>query len=201
MVAKPGGTVWARRGDDRGAAVRGQPDQQASGHPARPVDENRLPGTNLQRVTDRLVGGQGGNRQRRGDIEWHAGRYGGDVPGGGDELLSPGPLLAQRQRVRGNPVAGPGPVHLVSHGDDDPGRLDAEGHRQAHPEVPASCPGNLVPVAHPARVHVNQDLIRPQRARSWQFEKLDLSADPAHSRGSHESHPSRHYAQPARMAA
>jgi len=42
----------------------------------------------------------------------------------------------------------------------DGGCLDAEGQRRAGTEIPASGAGNLIPVSYPARVHVEQDLIR-----------------------------------------
>jgi len=184
---QPGGAVGAGRGDDRCPAVCGQLDQHAPGHPAGPVDEDGLPWPNLQGVTDHLVGGQGRDRQRPGCVGRHTGLDRGDVPGGGDEPLGPGPLLAQRHRMGGDPVAGLERVHLVPDGDDDPGRLDAQGHRRAGAEIPASGTGNVVPVAHPAGVHVEQDLIRPQRTRSRQLEQLDRIAEPAHSRGSHGS--------------
>jgi hypothetical protein len=62
--------------------------------------------------------------------------------------------------MRGHPVARSDPVHLSPDGGDQPGRLDAQRHRRAHPEIPASLADDLIPVADPARPDVNEYLIR-----------------------------------------
>src|SRR6266849_6791024 len=72
------------------------------------------------------------------------------MPGSGDVLLSPGPLLAQRLRRPGTQIPVPGA-------------------------------GELVPVAHPACPHVDQDLIRPEPRSPGKLQKLHGAAEPAHA--------------------
>src|SRR5271166_4527684 len=117
------GAVRARRGDDRCPAVRGQLDEHTSGHAASAMHQDGLPGTDLERVADRLVGGERRDRQRRGGIEWHCRGQDGNMTGGGDVLLGPGPLRAQRHRMRGHPVARLDSRYLVSDRGNEPGRL------------------------------------------------------------------------------
>ena len=185
----PAGAVRARRGDDRRPAVRGQLNEHASGDAAGAVHQHRLPGPDLQRGADGLVGGERRDRQRGSDVERHVGRYGGDVLGGGDEPLGPGALLAQRNRMRGDPVPGPDPGDPVPDGGDEPGGLDAQRHRRADPEIPAPGADELIPVAHSGCPHVDQDLIRAQRPRLRQLEALDLVPELAYACCSHGSLP------------
>ena len=49
----------------------------------------------------------------------------GHVLSGGDVLLCPGALVAQRSRVHGHPVTCRDPRHLVADCGDEPGRLYA----------------------------------------------------------------------------
>jgi hypothetical protein len=100
-------------------------DEQPPRHAASAVHQYGLPGTNLERVADHLVGGQRRDRQRRGGLERYARRQDGHMLDGGDVLLGPGALLAQRSRVHGHPVACRDPRHLVSDGGGEPGRLHA----------------------------------------------------------------------------
>lgn len=90
------------------------------------MHQHGLPGTNLERVADHLVGGQRRDRQRRGGLERYARRQDGHMLGGGDVLLGPGALLAQGSRVHGHPVACRDPRDLVAGGGGgESGRLHA----------------------------------------------------------------------------
>jgi hypothetical protein len=72
---------------------------------------------------------------------------------------------------------------------DQPGGLDAHRHRRAAgPGVPAARADELVPVAHPARLHVEQHLVSAQRARLGQVDQLGDVSDLAYTGGSHAAH-------------
>ena len=94
-------------------------------------------------------------------------------------------LFAQRERMRGHPVARPDVVHPVPDGRDEPGGLDTQRHRRLDPEVPASPAGDLIPVAHPGRPDVDQHLVRAQRPRRGQLQKLDRRPELGDPRCSH----------------
>src|SRR5262249_34104325 len=70
-------------------------------------------------------------------------------------------------------------------GHGNPGRLDAEGQRRPGTQVPAAGPGDLVPVAHPAGPHVDQDLVRAQLPGVRQVQDPDRAARPADARRPH----------------
>ena len=85
------------------------------------------------------------------------------MPGGGDVLLGPGALPAQRNRVRSHPIARPDSRYPVADRGDVPGRLDAQRHRGTDPQIPVPGAGELIPVAHAGCLHAEQHLIRGQR--------------------------------------
>ena len=55
---------------------------------------------------------------------------------------------------------------------DQADRFDTEGHRRPGPGVPVAGADELVPVAHAARVDLDQYLVRAQRARAGQLKQL-----------------------------
>jgi hypothetical protein len=169
--------------------VGGQLDEHAPGDPAGAVHQDGLAGPDAERGADRLVGGERRDRQRRRGVERHSWRYRGHVLSGGDAALGPGALLAQRKRMRGHPVAQSDAVHPIPDANDQSGRFYTQGHRRAGPQIPVPGPGELVPVAHPGRPHVDEHLVWPQRPRRGQVEEFDRCAELAYARCLHDSLP------------
>ena len=182
----PGALGGSGRRDHRRAEVHRELDQQAPGDAARPVHQHRLasPGPHPG-GRQGLVGRQRRDGQGRGGRPGHRRRHDGHVGRGRDELLGPRALLAQRHRVRRDPIAH---GHAGDRGPDrrdQPGGLHAQCHRRPRAGIPAPGADELVPVADPGRPDVQQHLAGPQRPRPGQVQQLDLAAGLAYSRCPH----------------
>jgi len=84
--------------------------------------------------------------------------------------------------MHGNPVARGDSRDAIPGRGDEPGRLDAQRHRRADTQVPLPGAGELVPVAHSARLHVDEHLIWPQPSRPGQLQDFHRIAELAHAR-------------------
>jgi hypothetical protein len=146
------------------------------------VHQDRLSRTDLQRVIDHLGSGERRDRQRRGGVHGHPQRQDGHLSGGGDVPPGPGALVAQRRGMHGDPVARGDSRDAVSGRGDEPGRFDAQRHRRPDTQVPFPGAGELVPVAHPAGLHVDQHLVWPQPSRPGQLQDFHWAAELAHAR-------------------
>ena len=125
------------------------------------MHQDRLTGPDVQRIGEGLVGGERRDGPHRGGVNRHPRRDQGNVPSGGDELLRPAALLAQRQRMRGHHVADADPVDRVADRGDEPGRLHTQRHRRMGAGIPAAGANKLIPVTYPAGLDVDFHLVGP----------------------------------------
>jgi len=104
------------------------------------------------------------------------------MPGSGDVLLSPGPLLAQRHRMRGHPVARLTPATWSPTAATSPAAStpSAIGGRVPRSQSPVRANSSQLPTAH-ARTS-----IKTSSGRSpGKLQELHGAAEPAHARSPH----------------
>src|SRR5262249_39082670 len=74
----------------------------------------------------------------------------------------------------------------ISDRRDDPGGLDAQGHRRGAADVPVACPDELLPVADARGPDFDQDLVVREGARIWEIDPPDSTAELADTGGPHQ---------------
>lgn len=183
----PARAIRPRRSDHLGAQVPGQLDHQHPGDTARAMDQHSGTGPGAERAAKNLVGGQGGNGQRPGNLGRHRIRDRRHIAGRSHEPLRPRALGTQRQRVGHHPLPGHDPAHRAADPDGNAGGFHAKRHRRPPAEVPAARPGDIVPVPHARAAHLHQHLIGLQLVRSAQLEELNRSGIPTYPRYSHST--------------
>jgi hypothetical protein len=165
--------------------VRSELHDHPAGDACGPVDQDRLPGLNVERLGHHLVSRQCGNGEccclcPRGAVGLL-----GDQACGGDQSIGPAALVAQRQGMGHHAGADGRPLDPRADVDDHTSRLNPERHRRSAPHIPTAGTNELFPVPHPRGPHLDQNLAGLKSRRLGQLEKLHLFPERLDARGSH----------------
>ncbi len=174
------------RRNDPGAGGGSHRHDQLARDPAGAVHEDRVVGPAGGRGND-LQGSEERHRQCSGDRPFQLGRHPRHVGGVRHEPLGPCPLIAERRTVDEDAVAGYETGHSRPDDANDTRRLHAQSHRRPDAHVPPAGPHEVVPVADPGCLHIDQDLVSGRGGRLGQHEGFHGSALRPHAGSSHQA--------------